>query len=248
MNDEEHEEYLLGIAENVGELLVKPDNINHFRERVRSFQEEVEVYRQAVEEGRQADDPVDKILLEDPEDPFYSIFTTKDYTPFPRTEIVEVALYRSYIRLAVIHDKSLSEPVKIIEHNYSMDDYWIDRIWQYLSNLSTRQEYETGDKLRKAIKLQLKFVEYNLERATNDSTPETSTDTGQAKAKQSKGKRGRPVDTDVEGDKKIFKAWDTRRYKCYEDLALKLNSNKRAVQLAIDRHRKREKRKSEKGQ
>jgi hypothetical protein len=56
--------------------------------------------------------------------------------------------------------------------------------------------------------------------------------------------RGRPRDTDLEGDKRIYDSWKSRRYIKHEDLARELCKPKREVSLALDRHRKRLERRS----
>lgn len=56
-------------------------------------------------------------------------------------------------------------------------------------------------------------------------------------------KRGRPADTDPKADKKIEDAWQTGQYRTHEDLAGALNTSRREVTAALDRQRKRRKRK-----
>jgi len=58
--------------------------------------------------------------------------------------------------------------------------------------------------------------------------------------------RGRPADTDVKEDERIYDAWQTGQYKSYADLANALNKKRREVDLAIDRHEKRIKRQRDK--
>jgi hypothetical protein len=53
--------------------------------------------------------------------------------------------------------------------------------------------------------------------------------------------RGRPADTDSQLDKRIFDAWKSRQYKTYEELAATFAMNKREVNQAVDRERKRRK-------
>ncbi|MBL8800097.1 MAG: hypothetical protein JNM56_39810 [Planctomycetia bacterium] len=75
----------------------------------------------------------------------------------------------------------------------------------------------------------------------------------QPAAKQAEGiaapgkraKRGRKPDPaiDPRQDRRIAEAWDTGRYKDYADLAREKHLTKHDIQLAIDRHRKREARK-----
>jgi hypothetical protein len=52
-------------------------------------------------------------------------------------------------------------------------------------------------------------------------------------------KRGRPADTDQKGDKRVYDAWKSGRYKDYSELARELKMSKPDVERAIDRHRKR---------
>jgi len=52
-------------------------------------------------------------------------------------------------------------------------------------------------------------------------------------------KPGRPPDVDVDGDRKIYDAWQSGRYKTFAELAVALNRSVRDVKKAIDRHRKR---------
>ena len=54
-----------------------------------------------------------------------------------------------------------------------------------------------------------------------------------------KSKRGRPIDTDLKADKRIFDAWQSGHFKTYAALAAELYTNKREVELVIDRHRRR---------
>lgn len=50
---------------------------------------------------------------------------------------------------------------------------------------------------------------------------------------------GRPVETDEKEDQRIAEAWGSNAYKTHESLARALGISKRAVKLAIDRHRHR---------
>ena len=54
MDEREHEDYLTGIAKEVGELIVKQANLKRFRQQDRIFWELCKVYCQAVEQERQA--------------------------------------------------------------------------------------------------------------------------------------------------------------------------------------------------
>jgi hypothetical protein len=70
--------------------------------------------------------------------------------------------------------------------------------------------------------------------------------TGQAEVEQAEGagqrprkRRGRPAAIDPKADQRIYEAWKTRHYKTYDELAVASRQSKRAVQLAIERHRKR---------
>ncbi|SRR6266478_3301490 len=66
--------------------------------------------------------------------------------------------------------------------------------------------------------------------------------------KPEKGKQnpGRPPDTDAKEDKRIYDAWNTGQYKRIADLAQALGLPEKEVAKAIDRHRKRLKRASDK--
>ena len=55
---------------------------------------------------------------------------------------------------------------------------------------------------------------------------------GPQPAKQAKPKRGRRVDTDIDADKRVADAWQTGRYKTYEDLGRKLKMTKHQVKSA----------------
>ena len=54
-------------------------------------------------------------------------------------------------------------------------------------------------------------------------------------------KRGRPIDTDLKLDKRIFDAWSTGSHRTYAELAKALGIPERDVPPAIDRERKRRK-------
>lgn len=64
---------------------------------------------------------------------------------------------------------------------------------------------------------------------------------GKKAERQVKSKRGRKLETDPKEDKRVFEAWQTGRYRKYEDLARELRMTKDQVHNAIDRHRKRAK-------
>jgi hypothetical protein len=55
-------------------------------------------------------------------------------------------------------------------------------------------------------------------------------------------KRGRPSDTDSKTDERVFQAWNTGRYRAYADLGRELGMDRKKVEKAIDRHRKRQQR------
>lgn len=60
-------------------------------------------------------------------------------------------------------------------------------------------------------------------------------------------KRGRPAaNTDAKEDERIYNAWKTGCYRTYGELAPELGKHKRDVELAIDRHEKRLKRRGTK--
>jgi hypothetical protein len=59
---------------------------------------------------------------------------------------------------------------------------------------------------------------------------------------QSRRKRGRPRDTNLKEDKRVFDAWQTRQHMTYADLARALGKGEREVKAAIDRERKRRER------
>jgi hypothetical protein len=52
-------------------------------------------------------------------------------------------------------------------------------------------------------------------------------------------RRGRKPDTDPKYDKQVSDAWQTRRYRRYEDLAKELGTTKNEVKWALDRYRHR---------
>lgn len=54
-----------------------------------------------------------------------------------------------------------------------------------------------------------------------------------------RSKRGPKVQTDLKADKKIFDAWNTKKYATYQELADELRKPKFDVKKAIDRQRKR---------
>jgi hypothetical protein len=56
-----------------------------------------------------------------------------------------------------------------------------------------------------------------------------------------KSNRGRKPDTDAKADRRIAEAWDSGHYPTYEDLANELGMDKRDIERALDRHRKRSK-------
>jgi hypothetical protein len=60
-------------------------------------------------------------------------------------------------------------------------------------------------------------------------------------------KGGRPIEANLKSDKRIFDAWTTGKkngtYKSYAELAEALGKSRKEVELAIDRHKKRERRK-----
>ena len=57
-----------------------------------------------------------------------------------------------------------------------------------------------------------------------------------------RNKRGRRVETDVAGDRRLWEAWQTGRYKRYAELAQEVNLTPGEIERAIERHRKRERR------
>jgi hypothetical protein len=60
--------------------------------------------------------------------------------------------------------------------------------------------------------------------------------------KKGKRGRGRPRDTDVKADRRVYDMWCSGRYRYYEELARQLNQTGKQVAYAIDRHRKRKRR------
>lgn len=56
---------------------------------------------------------------------------------------------------------------------------------------------------------------------------------------KNKKKRGRPSDTDLKEDKRLYEAWKSGGHGSLEDLATQESKSKRDIHLAIDRHRKR---------
>src|SRR5262249_19168847 len=77
--------------------------------------------------------------------------------------------------------------------------------------------------------------EGNSNRVEQQETPGTNRNGGGPK----KRRRGRPRDTNEKADKRIYEAWKSGRHKTYADLALALGLTPKAVDNAIDRHRKR---------
>lgn len=59
---------------------------------------------------------------------------------------------------------------------------------------------------------------------------------------QPKRKRGRPADTNLTEDSRIFAAWDSEKYRTFDELATELQVSKTKVAKAVDRERKRRKR------
>jgi hypothetical protein len=70
----------------------------------------------------------------------------------------------------------------------------------------------------------------------------TGITTGDGNASAKAKRRGRPSDTDPQADAKIAEAWDTGHYQTYERLGQETGMSGRDVELAIDRHRKRQRR------
>lgn len=68
---------------------------------------------------------------------------------------------------------------------------------------------------------------------------ETANPSDNKRTKLKQARRGRPVDTDPQADQRIDDAWKSGRYNDYEELARALDLQRRQVELAIDRHRKR---------
>jgi hypothetical protein len=61
---------------------------------------------------------------------------------------------------------------------------------------------------------------------------------------ETRGKRGRgrPRDTDVKADQRVYDMWSSGRYRTYEELGRQLNQPGKRVACTIDRHRKRKRR------
>ncbi|UCC31326.1 MAG: hypothetical protein JSU86_03435 [Phycisphaerales bacterium] len=78
-----------------------------------------------------------------------------------------------------------------------------------------------------------------------ETTPTINTTPDLAEAPKSKprAKRGRKPETDAKADKRIAEAWSSEQYPTFEALGRALKLSTREVRLAVDRHRKREKRK-----
>jgi len=63
-----------------------------------------------------------------------------------------------------------------------------------------------------------------------------------AKKGKKKGKRGRPVDSDLNKDAKVFDGWSTHEYIGYESLGSAFGLSAKEAERTIDRERKRRKR------
>ena len=61
---------------------------------------------------------------------------------------------------------------------------------------------------------------------------------------EAKPRRGRKPDTDPKEDKKIADAWESRVYRTYAECESALNLKKGDVKRALDRHRKRNKKRT----
>jgi hypothetical protein len=75
---------------------------------------------------------------------------------------------------------------------------------------------------------------------------EDASEEGGSNVKKKPRKRGRPIDTDLDEDRRISEAWDTGQHKSYVALARERGKNekKQDITRAIDRHRKRSDRRS----
>lgn len=71
-------------------------------------------------------------------------------------------------------------------------------------------------------------------------TPQGSDQGKGVAAKRPTSKRGRPSDSDVAADRKLFDAWKTGRYSNYAELEREFRLSAGDARRAIDRHRKRE--------
>jgi hypothetical protein len=72
--------------------------------------------------------------------------------------------------------------------------------------------------------------------ASGDEKPRANKKPGKG---ESKRERGRPRDTNLKADNRIFDAWQTNRYRTYAELAKELGLPEAEVRTAIDRQRKR---------
>jgi hypothetical protein len=64
-------------------------------------------------------------------------------------------------------------------------------------------------------------------------------DTSEAPTGAPARKRGRPLDTDLKKDERLFDSWKSGRFKVYADCAKDNGITERDLKLAIDRHEKR---------
>ena len=87
-------------------------------------------------------------------------------------------------------------------------------------------------------------VEAELSEVSSLLATKTEQDTEKRAKRAVKKKRGRNIETNPKDDKQTYDAWKSGQHNQIEDLANKLGKQKRDVQLAIDRHRKRQERKS----
>jgi hypothetical protein len=61
-------------------------------------------------------------------------------------------------------------------------------------------------------------------------------------ARRKPARRGRPRDTNVEADQRVYDRWQSGCYQSYQDLARELSQPRKQVAAAVDRHRKRKER------
>lgn len=92
------------------------------------------------------------------------------------------------------------------------------------------------------VELDLQDIALRLKHGTGKKPAVHAADEAPAeitKKKTKRRKRGRPFDTDVKQDRRLYEAWQTGQYRSKQELADAFHLSKKEVVKAIDRERKR---------
>ena len=179
MDEQEHRDFLLEVAEKVSMWIIDEVIMKRFKEQAKVFYDDVEKW----DEKEQISNPLGRLVLPyaTVSDAHIGLLVGDDYPKHKSIQYEkEKSLQADYVMLIIIHDKRLKNPRTPLISNgiWSEDEEWVELKWKEISRGSA---CGSGD-IQTQVELALERVEKDL----TDNSPGTEQDNIQNKGKVKK--------------------------------------------------------------